>query len=316
MGMKVPPGLHRVVFSLSVIAAGLGSLSVHVVHASSAMAPAVPATRPCSTVRSAVQRGTDRDAHLVNVRSARTTSIARLRSLKAPAKLPQQSRVHPVETTVWSLKAVLLRYRLDSDQSYRLVIEDTHGRTMDAVIPASGCLGARSPFLNDVRGARQVFESRFGPVSKSYRAVHVSVQLTGVGFFDPKHSQSGAAPNGIELNPVLSLGMQSPPAPPPAPSVHPLFITAAVSPSSVRNGARAALTVKAVNGASCRASLVYSPGQPPTSLKPRTQAAPKSGTLRWVWLVKTKQPSGTVTVTCRLHQSTASTMAYFTVRKK
>ena len=31
-----------------------------------------------------------------------------------------------------------------------------------------------------------------------------TVTLTGVGYFDPIHGQSGVAPNGIELHPVLS----------------------------------------------------------------------------------------------------------------
>jgi hypothetical protein len=32
------------------------------------------------------------------------------------------------------------------------------------------------------------------------------VRLTGVGFWDEIHGQTGVAPNGIELHPVLSFG--------------------------------------------------------------------------------------------------------------
>jgi hypothetical protein len=47
--------------------------------------------------------------------------------------------------------------------------------------------------------------------------VNQPVQITGVGFFDFIHGQTGVAPNGIELHPVLSIsfGIETPPAFPP-----------------------------------------------------------------------------------------------------
>jgi hypothetical protein len=35
--------------------------------------------------------------------------------------------------------------------------------------------------------------------------VSAKVRVTGVGFFDKIHGQTGAAPNGIELHPVLGI---------------------------------------------------------------------------------------------------------------
>lgn len=38
------------------------------------------------------------------------------------------------------------------------------------------------------------------------------IQVSGVGFFDELHGQTGVAPNGIELHPVLSIqGASVPP---------------------------------------------------------------------------------------------------------
>jgi hypothetical protein len=42
----------------------------------------------------------------------------------------------------------------------------------------------------------------------------VIVVVTGVGFFDFLHGQTGAAPNGIELHPVLKIELESGFAPP------------------------------------------------------------------------------------------------------
>jgi hypothetical protein len=36
----------------------------------------------------------------------------------------------------------------------------------------------------------------------------VPVTVTGVGFFDRIHGQTGVAPNGIELHPVLDIQFQ------------------------------------------------------------------------------------------------------------
>jgi hypothetical protein len=49
-----------------------------------------------------------------------------------------------------------------------------------------------------------------------------SATIAGVGFFDQIHGQTGVAPNGIELHPVVSFsgkceGASAPPAPPAGP---------------------------------------------------------------------------------------------------
>src|SRR5213082_2646985 len=65
----------------------------------------------CGVERWSVKTGMDGDAHLVNQRHVVQTNIVRLRSLHPPATLPRSGRVQPVETTVWSVDAILLRYK-------------------------------------------------------------------------------------------------------------------------------------------------------------------------------------------------------------
>jgi hypothetical protein len=169
----------------------------------------------CGVERWSVKVGMDPDARLVDQRTAVPTNIVQLRALPAPASPPLNSRVRPVETTVWSLDAILLRYKQEDDSDYHLVLADTGGRTMIAEIPSPACVGPSSPFLPAMRAVRGAFTAAFHPTI-SFQHVNVMVHVTGVGFFDFKHGQSGVAPNAIELHPILSIrwgtGGTAPPA--------------------------------------------------------------------------------------------------------
>ena len=46
-----------------------------------------------------------------------------------------------------------------------------------------------------------------------FQTANVPVQVTGVGFFDILHGQTGVAPNGIELHSVLDVQFTSGPPP-------------------------------------------------------------------------------------------------------
>ena len=57
-----------------------------------------------------------------------------------------------------------------------------------------------------MRTARQSFISICGqPSAERFLACSALVQVVGIGFFDNLHGQTGVAPNGIELHPVLSI---------------------------------------------------------------------------------------------------------------
>jgi len=98
--------------------------------------------------------------------------------------------------------AKLLRVKQEADSDYHLVLSDTGGRTMIAEIPSPSCIGS-SPFLPSIRYVRSKFSAAYHP-SESWRRLNVTVHVTGVGFFDFIHGQSGVAPNGIELHPAVS----------------------------------------------------------------------------------------------------------------
>jgi len=262
----------------------------------------------CGVERWSVKTGTDPDAHLVALGTVAPTNIAHLRALPAPAQPPLNRRIRPVETTVWGLDATLVRYKQEDDSDYHLVLSDAGGRTMIAEIPAPACVGASSPFLPVIRAVRAAFTAAFHPTTASFQGVAVKVHVTGVGFFDVKHGQSGVAPNAIELHPILSIqwgggGVTSPPAATttPAPvtgtpgpsSGTPLPAVGAGGAFTVRVQAspnpttyRAATTIQAITlpGASCGLRVVYASG---TASRRRVlqarQTADGRGVVAWTW---------------------------------
>jgi hypothetical protein len=160
-------------------------------------------TASCGVERWSVKTGTDADAAKINLASTTTTSIAFLDGLAQPASLPANNRIAPTETTVFQLQATLVEYKLESDSDFHLVLSDgTH--TMIAEIPDPPCVGAGSPLASAITKARSEFTAKFTPTT-SFQTANIPVTVTGVGFFDFLHGQTGVAPNGIELHSVLDI---------------------------------------------------------------------------------------------------------------
>jgi hypothetical protein len=148
----------------------------------------------------------DSTARLVNMR-IRPTTVAFLRTLKPPAHLPASTRVKPVETTHWQIRARLVSSKIESDSDVHLVVADpASGGTMIVEFPAAACVGAKAPakarqLMKNARAA--LIRSCGTPSTSSFTSVSGTAVVNGVGFFDFKHGQRGVAPNAIELHPAL-----------------------------------------------------------------------------------------------------------------
>ena len=75
---------------------------------------------------------------------------------------------------------------------------------MIAEIPDPACVGCRQPAATGITKARNEFDAKYTPTS-SFQTANVPITVTGVGFFDFLHGQTGVAPNGIELHAVLDI---------------------------------------------------------------------------------------------------------------
>jgi len=175
---------------LSLVAVAL--LAVSELHAS------------CGVERWTVKTGTDPDAPLVALSSYVSSTIYNFQQSVRPSSLPSNGRVSPRETTQYRLSATLTKYVRETDSDYHLVIVDSSGRTMIVELPASNCVGAGSPFGPGISHARSQFDARF-TATTSMKTTSTPVTVKGVGFWDFLHGQTGVAPNGIELHPVLDI---------------------------------------------------------------------------------------------------------------
>lgn len=156
----------------------------------------------CGVERWAVKTGTDAQASMVSLSPVDTT-IAHLREFPGTANPPYNARIPPAERTTWKLTDVtLVVYKPESDGDIHLVLSQG-GVTMIAELADPGCVDPSSPFAAAITKARAQFAAAYP--QPAYTVVNRTVTLAGVGFFDFLHGQTGVAPNGVELHPVLSI---------------------------------------------------------------------------------------------------------------
>jgi hypothetical protein len=153
------------------------------------------------------------------------STVDTLRALPKPASLPGDNRIAPTEETTFRLTAQVEQMKLEDDHDIHLVIADLSSAsdTMIVEFPDSNCDGAAQSSHNaEMAAARQQFISLFGqPSASHFTTISGTVVITGVGFFDFLHGQTGVAPNGIELHPVLSIALAASLTPTPAPTLAP-----------------------------------------------------------------------------------------------
>ncbi|MDQ2817708.1 MAG: hypothetical protein M3T49_05780 [Candidatus Eremiobacteraeota bacterium] len=156
--------------------------------------------------RWAVKIGVDADAGSVNL-TPQDTNIAALRTLPAPpTPLPQNNRITPTETTVFRLTNVALIFiKSNPDFDYHLVVQDPQGRTMILESPNPLCeQTVPSRFRGQMTVVRRTLDADF-TVTPGGQDPNVPITVSGIGFFDYTYfGNYGAAPNGIELHPLLS----------------------------------------------------------------------------------------------------------------
>jgi len=164
----------------------------------------VVASAKCGKEWWTIKTGTDSDANNVNM-SPETTTISALIHLPKPSSLPKTSRIKPTELQTFTIEATLVGYKKEGDEDYHLVIEDKAGNTMIVEIPDPECVAdGKGPFYTGIKKARAQFEAVFH-AQGSLKKTNTVVTVTGVAFFDKLHGQTGVAPNGIELHPVLDI---------------------------------------------------------------------------------------------------------------
>lgn len=156
----------------------------------------------CGVERWAVKTLTDPAANQVTL-ALQGSNIADLVSIAPP--VAPTDRVGPTETTTFQISGTLTFAKKEADGDYHLVLDDGHGNTMIVEATDPACAHG-SLVLPQIEAVRQQLDTQLpalaaGQVIKPDMAAVVS----GVGFFDRLHGQTGVAPNGIELHPLIAI---------------------------------------------------------------------------------------------------------------
>ena len=166
----------------------------------------------CGVERWPVKTLSDKREELVSFKP-HDSSIGRLRKKPHPDVGPNTKRIKGVETTNYRVAAQLIEMKLEDDHDIHLVISvpGSPAKTMIVEFPDTACNGASSsPKRSKMGSARSSIVAACGQPSSSYFTdLSGKATVTGVGFFDIPHGQTGVAPNAIELHPVLKFSAAS-----------------------------------------------------------------------------------------------------------
>ena len=157
----------------------------------------------CGTERWQVKTLSDPDADRVDLTPVATT-VESLTALPRPRYLPSYGRAGETETTIFCIEGWLVDFTTEADFDVHVIVaglEDSSA-TMIAEIPDARCSGACASGFGELYArARQALENRLDTLTTDT----LRMRIMGVGFFDRPHGQYGAAPNNIELHPVLGI---------------------------------------------------------------------------------------------------------------
>jgi hypothetical protein len=145
----------------------------------------------------------DPQRYTVNLHGAPTT-IADIAKLKAPVRTPS-TRATPFQRQVWRMRAVIDRYRIASNGEIVLILYSIDSaQYMNAYLPNPNCLGPRARDRTGMIAARRELTSMCPTVKPTWELLGITVELGGVGFWNPSHATRGALPNGAELRPLTN----------------------------------------------------------------------------------------------------------------
>jgi hypothetical protein len=144
----------------------------------------------------------DGDRHAVDIRRTPTTiaDIARM----SPPKRYAPRRTTPFQRRVWKLETVLDRYRIASNGEIVLILYSiASGQYMNAYMPNPRCLSHAARDRTGLVAARRRLSACPRP-SPQWFLIGATVEIAGVGFWNPVRTTRGALPNGAELRPVTN----------------------------------------------------------------------------------------------------------------
>jgi hypothetical protein len=196
--------MHRLAFTLALVLAAI-------MAASSATGAHKSGPIPGSGCGGTLWRlMTLSDADRARVDLARTpSSIADLAGLRPPGAIGLR-RTTRFTLHDWRLRVVIDRYRIASNGEIVLILYSIPtGSYMNAYLPNPHCLTARTRDRTGILAARHEFTDHCPHATAAWQLLGATVDLSGVGFWNPVRTTRGALPNGAELRPLTNLEIVS-----------------------------------------------------------------------------------------------------------
>ena len=147
--------------------------------------------------------------------TVKTVTVEDLLLIQRPDDIPftqnnpdfDTRRSNPTETTIFQCQATIIAFKMEQDGDYHIVIQGTSGNTMIVEIPdPDPDFVTDSLFKDQITAARQAFDAQLGKGEAFMQQVSQPATITGIGFFDRMHGQTGVAQtNGLELHPVIGV---------------------------------------------------------------------------------------------------------------
>lgn len=132
------------------------------------------------------------------------TSIADIAKLDSPARTPQ-TRSTQFQRHVWHMRTIVDRYRIASNGEIVLILFNIDSaQYMNAYMPNPHCLGPNARDRTGMIAARKQLTSHCPKVTPAWLLVGLTVDIGGVGFWNPNRTTRGALANGAELRPVTN----------------------------------------------------------------------------------------------------------------
>ena len=162
-----------------------------------------------------VKTASDPDAADISLEPVKTT-VENLLAMPRPEDLPldesapgyQNHRIHPIETTIWTIEADVIACQSMPDGDYKVTIRGASGQTMvlEMPDPAPGFVDPKSPFASKIKSARSQFDSKQHP-ERAVKEMKVHAVITGIGFFGRSYGKKKEEIKGnlIQLHPVLNI---------------------------------------------------------------------------------------------------------------
>lgn len=137
------------------------------------------------------------------------TDIASVADLPSPPKIGVH-RTTRFQLHSWRLEVVVDRYRIASNGEIVLVLYSIPtARYMNAYFPNPRCLSKRTRDRAGILAARRAFTDHCPPANAAWKLLGASVDLSGIGFWNPSHATRGALPNAAELRPITNFSIVS-----------------------------------------------------------------------------------------------------------